>query len=119
MEEIQTEKKGFLTKKVITIIAAVTLVVIIGGGIGIYFAFFNVKWVAKVNGEKITLTQLDNQYYAMHRKTVEMTNADIDKLAKDNDEAARNPLLKKPDEFAQTPPQARCSRHTSSARSSR
>jgi len=50
MEEIQTQKKGFLTKKVIIIIAAIALVVIIGGGIGVYFTFFGGKWVAKVNG---------------------------------------------------------------------
>ena len=97
MEEIQTEKKGFLTKKVTIIIAAVALVVIVGGGIGVYFAFFSDKWVAKVNGEKITLTQFNNQYYALNRRNFDMTNEDINKLSNDSNEVAQNPSLNKSD----------------------
>ena len=53
-------------------------------------------WVAKIDGEKITLDELNTLYYA-HNKTYYnfKTNEEVDKIASDAVEKQKNPLLDK------------------------
>ena len=53
-------------------------------------------WVAKVDGEKITLDDLNNAYYALNKTFFNFkTNEDVDKAASDNAEKQRNASLDK------------------------
>jgi len=52
-------------------------------------------WVAQINGEKITLKEFNNYYYANHRSIYSTSNEEIDKLAEDAQAVQKNPYLKK------------------------
>ncbi len=59
------------------------------------FAGCGEPWVAQINGEKITLKEFNNYYYANHRQVYSKTNEEIDKLAEDQKMLKQNPYLNK------------------------
>ncbi len=52
-------------------------------------------WVARIDGETITAEDLNDYFYAYHSAVYNVPFAEVDKLAADAVQAARNPLLKK------------------------
>ena len=56
---------------------------------------FSGEWVAKIDGETITLDELNTLYYAQHQHLLNVTKEDIDKYAKDPDLIKRIPTLNK------------------------
>jgi hypothetical protein len=91
-------KIGKLTiSKKIAIIAGASLAVLIGAGVASYFVFFSSSWVAKINGEKITLKEFNSLYYAKLRSEgySGLSNEEIDKIAADPMKSAQNPYLKR------------------------
>jgi hypothetical protein len=50
-------------------------------------------WVAKINGEEITLEEFNNLYYAQLRIQYHLSNEEIDKLASDPEKKSQNPYL--------------------------
>lgn len=50
-------------------------------------------WVAKVDGEPLTLEEFENYYYANHMPIYDVSREEIDKLAKNPQEVQRNPYL--------------------------
>ncbi|MDA3900892.1 MAG: hypothetical protein PF637_10275 [Spirochaetes bacterium] len=53
-------------------------------------------WVAKINGEKLTLEELNNFYYANHVLTYKKSsNEEVDELAANPEEVQKNPYLSK------------------------
>jgi hypothetical protein len=54
------------------------------------------SWVAKINGQEITLEEFNSLYYAQLRTKYDgLSNKDIDKLASDPMKVAENPYLKR------------------------
>lgn len=55
------------------------------------------EWVAKINGEKVTLDELNNSYYAQLNQIYGESKEEIDKRAADPGEVSKNPMLNKSD----------------------
>lgn len=86
--------KLVITNK-IAIIAGAVLVVLVAGGIFGYSFVFGPKWVAKINGEKITIKQFNDLFYAQNRAKYNVSNEEIDKLSNDPDKRSQDPALNK------------------------
>ncbi len=56
---------------------------------------FSGEWVAKIDGETITLDELNTLYYAQHQHLLNISKEEIDKYAKDPDLIKRVPTLNK------------------------
>jgi hypothetical protein len=89
--------KLVITQK-IAIIAGAALVVLAAGGIFGYKVIsgsIGSKWVAKINGEKITLKEFNDLFYAQNRAKYNVSNEEIDKLAADPEKSSQDPSLNK------------------------
>jgi hypothetical protein len=86
--------KFVITQK-IAIIAGAVLVVLVAGGIFGYSFVFGSKWVAKINGEKISISEFNNLFYAQNRAKYNVSNEEIDKLAADPEKRSQDPALNK------------------------
>jgi hypothetical protein len=56
---------------------------------------FSGEWVAKIEGETITLDELNNMYYAQHKHLLNITKEEVDKFSTDPDLIKRMPTLNK------------------------
>jgi hypothetical protein len=56
---------------------------------------FSGEWVAKIDGETITLDELNTLYYAQHQHLLNISKEEIDRYAKDPDLVKRIPTLNK------------------------
>jgi hypothetical protein len=86
--------KFVITKK-IAIIAGSVIVVLAAGAIFGYTFLFGPKWVAKINGEKITLKEFNDLFYAQNRAKYNVSNEEIDKLSADPVKTSQDPALNK------------------------
>ncbi len=53
------------------------------------------EWVAKIEGESITLDELNTMYYAQHKHLLNISREEIDKFSKDPELVKRMPTLNK------------------------
>jgi hypothetical protein len=53
------------------------------------------EWVAKIEGEPITIDELNTMYYAQHKHLLNITREEIDKFSKDPEVVKRMPTLNK------------------------
>jgi hypothetical protein len=53
------------------------------------------NWVAKIDGDSLSLDEFNGLYYAQHRSVYHLPDAKIDELAADPEQVARNPFLDK------------------------
>jgi hypothetical protein len=56
---------------------------------------FSGEWIAKIEGEPITLDELNTLYYAQHKHLFNITREEIDKFSKDPELIKRMPTLNK------------------------
>lgn len=56
---------------------------------------FSGEWVAKIEGETITIDELNSMYYAQHKHLLNITKEEIDKFSTDPDIIKRMPTLNK------------------------
>ena len=56
---------------------------------------FSGEWVAKIDGDIITIDELNTFYYAQHKSLYNITKEEIDKLASDSSSVEKNPTLNK------------------------
>lgn len=56
---------------------------------------FSGEWVAKIEGETITIDELNSMYYAQHKHLLNITKEEIDKFSTDPDVVKRMPTLNK------------------------
>jgi len=73
------------TLSVLALLMAVALALVSCGG----------QWVADVDGDKITLDELNTLYYAQHKHLLNLSKEDIDKYANDPEILKRVPTLDK------------------------
>mgnify|MGYP000945612317 FL=1 len=76
--------------KKINIVKILVLLVLTG-----FVACSGGEWVAKVEGEKISLDYLNTAYYAQHKQLFNLTKEDVDKYAADPETSKRLPTLNK------------------------
>ncbi|MDY6968266.1 MAG: SurA N-terminal domain-containing protein [Spirochaetota bacterium] len=53
------------------------------------------EWIAKIDGESISIDELNTFYYAQHKSIYNISSEDIDKLAADPSTVQKNPTLNK------------------------
>lgn len=56
---------------------------------------FSGEWVAKIEGETITIDELNSMYYAQHKHLLNITKEEVDKFSSDPDIIKRMPTLNK------------------------
>ena len=56
---------------------------------------FSGEWVAKIDGDTVTIDQLEIYYYAQQKSIYNITKVEIDKLASDPASLEKNPTLNK------------------------